>query len=150
LLIGLSAQTDPLNWLRAVYTQWIFIGLWIIGMVFLPESPWHLARQKKVEQAKKSMKRIYGHVAGYDVRARRVHQRGDAGPQDRRDLPGSQLGEPQQSSSGVTVPRADSNSVEPLLPPSPLFCSSSVACLFSSPISHVSQKTGDRVVTSSS
>ncbi|GFZ43381.1 hypothetical protein JCM24511_01101 [Saitozyma sp. JCM 24511] len=59
--------TDPLNWLRAVYTQWIFIGLWIIGMVFLPESPWHLARQKKVEQAKKSMKRIYGHVAGYDV-----------------------------------------------------------------------------------
>jgi hypothetical protein len=44
LLIGLSAQTDPLNWLRAVYT-----------------------RQKKVEQAKKSMKRIDGHVAGYDV-----------------------------------------------------------------------------------
>jgi hypothetical protein len=36
-------------------------------VVFLPESPWHLARQGKVQKAQQSLKTLYGGVPGYDI-----------------------------------------------------------------------------------
>ncbi|RSH81844.1 uncharacterized protein EHS24_008039 [Apiotrichum porosum] len=64
-IIQTSAQ--PLKWRRAVYSQWVFIGIWMIIMVILPESPWYWAGKQNVAQAKASLRRLYGNIPGYDV-----------------------------------------------------------------------------------
>ncbi|KAK1848679.1 maltose permease [Colletotrichum chrysophilum] len=46
-------------------TQLFFALFLIVFLPFAPETPWYLARKNKLEQAKKSLKKLYG--AGYDV-----------------------------------------------------------------------------------
>src|ERR1700712_1606059 len=38
--------------------QWIWVVVILIGLPFAPESPWWLARQGRMEDAKKSLKRL--------------------------------------------------------------------------------------------
>lgn len=45
----------------------MFIGIWMIIMVILPESPWYWAGKQNVAQAKASLRRLYGNIPGYDV-----------------------------------------------------------------------------------
>lgn len=57
---------NPLNYKLALYTQFGVIGLSTIIFVFLPETPWWLARRGKVDQARKVLDRTYKGVPGYD------------------------------------------------------------------------------------
>lgn len=54
-------------YLRAVYSEWVFSGLAIFIVAFIPESPrWHLRKGNK-EKAAKVLKRCNGSIPGYDV-----------------------------------------------------------------------------------
>ncbi|WRT67706.1 uncharacterized protein IL334_004678 [Kwoniella shivajii] len=67
--IALNAlnKTDPTNYLKAIYSEFVFLGLWIIALPFLPETPWYYARKEDEVNAKKVMSRIYKGVEGYDT-----------------------------------------------------------------------------------
>ncbi|WRT68794.1 uncharacterized protein IL334_005774 [Kwoniella shivajii] len=71
LFIAIALQivdtTDPEGYLKAVYSEWVVLGPWIIMSFCLPESPWHYARQGREDLTKKSLKRIYKGISGYDV-----------------------------------------------------------------------------------
>jgi sugar porter (SP) family MFS transporter len=58
---------DPLNWKQVFYAQFVFLGLFIPAVVFIPESPWWLIRKGREAEAKKSMQKLYGNVAVYDI-----------------------------------------------------------------------------------
>ena len=60
-------MTNPLNWRRAIYSEWVPVGLFILGLPFIVESPWYYARKKEDTRAKLAMQRLYGTAAGYDV-----------------------------------------------------------------------------------
>jgi hypothetical protein len=55
-------HADPLDWRRICHAQFVFLGLFLPGLVLLPEGPWWLARKGREEQAKKAMRRLYGSV----------------------------------------------------------------------------------------
>jgi hypothetical protein len=56
----------PNDYILAVRILWAPVGLMILCWVFVPESPWHLARRGEKEKALKSMRQLYGNVDGYD------------------------------------------------------------------------------------
>ena len=60
-------KTDPTNYLKAIYSEWVPLGLWIILLVFMPESPWYYARKGQAEKAIKTLNRIYKGVDDYDA-----------------------------------------------------------------------------------
>jgi SP family general alpha glucoside:H+ symporter-like MFS transporter len=43
-------------------TQWIWPPIIFVGTLFLPESPWFLVRQDRLEDARKSLRRLYSGV----------------------------------------------------------------------------------------
>ncbi|WWC89878.1 uncharacterized protein L201_004806 [Kwoniella dendrophila CBS 6074] len=59
--------TKPDNYLNAIYSEFVFLGLWIISLIFLPETPWFYARKEDELKAKKVLSRIYKNVDGYDI-----------------------------------------------------------------------------------
>ncbi|WWC69298.1 uncharacterized protein I206_103236 [Kwoniella pini CBS 10737] len=67
--IALNAleMTDPTNYLKAIYSEFVFLGLWIIALPFLPETPWYYARKEDEVKAKKVLGKIYKGVEGYDI-----------------------------------------------------------------------------------
>ncbi|ODO05600.1 hypothetical protein I350_04658 [Cryptococcus amylolentus CBS 6273] len=71
LLVAIALQiinvTDTYAWKKAIYSEWVFMGLWIIALPFLPESPWFYARNENEKSAKAVMARIYKGVEDYDV-----------------------------------------------------------------------------------
>lgn len=62
-----TGQITPLEYLNAIYAEWIPLGLWIILLPFLPETPWFYARKARPEAAKKVMAKLYKGVEGYDI-----------------------------------------------------------------------------------
>ena len=62
-----SRQTDPQDWLKAIYSEWALHGVWIIGLLIIPETPWYYARKSNADQAKKVLGRIYRGVSDYNV-----------------------------------------------------------------------------------
>ncbi|WVW82919.1 hypothetical protein I302_104933 [Kwoniella bestiolae CBS 10118] len=60
-------MTDPENYLKAIYSEFVFLGLWIIALPFLPETPWYYARKEDEVSAKKTLHKIYKGVEGYDI-----------------------------------------------------------------------------------
>ncbi|KAF0320270.1 MFS hexose transporter [Colletotrichum asianum] len=59
LAIGLKIleDTNPMHFRNIFYSEFVFCGLWIMPMLFLPESP----------EAKNSLRKLVGDVKGYDV-----------------------------------------------------------------------------------
>ncbi|CAG7556450.1 unnamed protein product [Fusarium equiseti] len=53
-------RTDQWAWRGALATQGIFIVLLAAGLPFVPETPWYLVRKGKIEEAKKSLIKLYG------------------------------------------------------------------------------------------
>ncbi|KAL1907773.1 hypothetical protein Sste5344_006400 [Sporothrix stenoceras] len=65
LQIVSTMPTD--KWRHAVYSQWPFVGLALICLLLIPETPRFYAQRGKHEQAKKVMARIYAGVPDYDL-----------------------------------------------------------------------------------
>ncbi|KAH6967855.1 general substrate transporter [Ilyonectria sp. MPI-CAGE-AT-0026] len=58
---------DPLDFRTPIYSQWGMIGVIIIIFVFLPETPWWLVSQGKLDKASKVLQLCNGHIEGYDI-----------------------------------------------------------------------------------
>ena len=56
----------PHDWRLPIYLLWITTGLMGIFILFVPESPWYLARHGKKEQCLKVFKRLYGNIPEYN------------------------------------------------------------------------------------
>ncbi|EGP90105.1 unnamed protein product [Zymoseptoria tritici ST99CH_1A5] len=71
LLCAISSQLvqtyRPNAWRPLIATEFVFTGILILMIWFVPESPLYYARKGNAERAKKSMKQLYGNVAGYDI-----------------------------------------------------------------------------------
>ena len=67
IALDVIASTHPLAWRRAVYSEWVPVGLWLIAFIWVTESPWYYARKHDDAKAKKVMQTIYGGAPGYDV-----------------------------------------------------------------------------------
>jgi hypothetical protein len=63
----LRPQTDPSNYLKAIYSEWVPLGMYAILVVFLPESPRFYARGNQDAKARKTLTRMYGKIDRYDV-----------------------------------------------------------------------------------
>ncbi|KAH6714816.1 general substrate transporter [Leptodontidium sp. MPI-SDFR-AT-0119] len=59
--------TAPLRFRNIFYSEFVFLGLWLIPMLYLPESPVWLATKGRHDKAKKSLHRLIGNVHGYDI-----------------------------------------------------------------------------------
>ncbi|KAF9874256.1 MFS hexose transporter [Colletotrichum karsti] len=69
LAIGLKVleDTEPLKFRNIFYSEFLFFAIWLVPMVYLPESPaWNSAKGKH-ELAKTSLRRLVGDVEGYDL-----------------------------------------------------------------------------------
>lgn len=60
-------ETNPDVWRPLMATEFIFSGLFIIMLPFIPESHVHHARKGNVEAAKRSLQKLYGTAPNYDV-----------------------------------------------------------------------------------
>lgn len=60
-------QTDSTNYKKAIYSEWVPLGSWVILFCFMPETPWFYVRRDNEVKAKQVMARIYRGVEGYDV-----------------------------------------------------------------------------------
>ena len=63
----MHAQTDKDDWLKAIYSQWVLHGLWLMCIFWLPESPWWHARAHRAEKSQKVLKRLYGGTRDYNA-----------------------------------------------------------------------------------
>ncbi|KAJ6087608.1 hypothetical protein N7467_006522 [Penicillium canescens] len=57
----------PYDFRTAIYSQWAMIGISVIIILVIPESPWWLVSKDKQTQAAKILQQFYGRVEGYDV-----------------------------------------------------------------------------------
>jgi MFS family permease len=60
-------KTSPLEFRRAFYSEFVILGLWLLVLVTLPESPYWLSRKGKHDKARRALQRLIGNVEGYDV-----------------------------------------------------------------------------------
>lgn len=56
----------PDDYLIAMRVLWAPIGIMILCWLFVPESPWWLARKGDKAGTMKALRQLYGNVAGYD------------------------------------------------------------------------------------
>ncbi|WVW80729.1 hypothetical protein I302_102715 [Kwoniella bestiolae CBS 10118] len=63
IVVGLG----PDKFRHAFYSQFVFVGLFVCVLPFLPESPWYYARKHEHDKAKKSLVRLNGGIPGWDV-----------------------------------------------------------------------------------
>ncbi|KAH8898754.1 general substrate transporter [Thozetella sp. PMI_491] len=67
IALQVVSQMPVDQWRHAVYSMWFFVGLAIIVLVLIPESPRFYAQRGNHEKAKKIMTKIYGNVPNYDL-----------------------------------------------------------------------------------
>jgi SP family general alpha glucoside:H+ symporter-like MFS transporter len=65
----LATSNHPNNYKQVIYSEWAFTGVFLIFLVFLPETPMFFARKGKEEQAKNALRKISGHLADFDENA---------------------------------------------------------------------------------
>lgn len=67
LALKILEETDPYRFRNIFYSEFVFLGLWLVPMLYLPESPAWYAAKGRHEDAKRALRRLVGPVAGYDV-----------------------------------------------------------------------------------
>lgn len=65
---GFGARTDRWAYRGPFAIQLFFAAFLAIGLIFAPESPWWLARQGRTEDAKKSLRKLYGPNVDLDTK----------------------------------------------------------------------------------
>lgn len=69
VLAGLVNRTDEWAYRIPFAIQWVWPAILIPVLCFAPESPWHLVRKGKLEEAEKSLKRLQRKDADIDTKA---------------------------------------------------------------------------------
>ncbi|KAF2994970.1 hypothetical protein E8E13_003257 [Curvularia kusanoi] len=69
LAVGLKVleETEPLAFRHMFYSEFVFTGLWLIPLLWVPESPVWYCSKGRHEDAKKGLRRLVGDVEGYDI-----------------------------------------------------------------------------------
>ncbi|KAH7385141.1 general substrate transporter [Cadophora sp. MPI-SDFR-AT-0126] len=69
LAVGLKLlqETEPLKFRHMFYSEFVFTGLWLVPLFYLPESPVWYCSKGRHEEAKKALQRLVGNVEGYDI-----------------------------------------------------------------------------------
>ena len=67
IALYITTESDPLDYKRVFYAQFVFLGVFAAGLVVAPESPWWLTRHGHKDKAIRALERLYGHVSFYDV-----------------------------------------------------------------------------------
>ena len=57
----------PYDYKKPLYVVWGLSFIMLVCIIFIPESPWFLARHDRKEDCIKVLKRLYGTVEGYDA-----------------------------------------------------------------------------------
>ncbi|KAI4778085.1 MFS general substrate transporter [Aureobasidium sp. EXF-3400] len=65
---------QPNKWKPLIATEFAFTAVLVIFIWFVPESHIYHSRKGQHEQAKRSMLKLYGNIAGYDVTALQEHE----------------------------------------------------------------------------
>ncbi|KAL1870914.1 hypothetical protein VTK73DRAFT_2369 [Phialemonium thermophilum] len=60
-------QRNGIHWRSALYSELVFLGIFLPFALLAPESPWYHANRFDHENAKKMLRKINGRVPGYDV-----------------------------------------------------------------------------------
>ena len=63
----LVIETQPNKWKPLIATEFIFTGVLMVMIWWVPESHLYYARKGEHEKAKESMLKLYGNAPGYDV-----------------------------------------------------------------------------------
>ncbi|KAI1623434.1 putative maltose permease [Exophiala viscosa] len=66
VLRGILNRPDQWAWRRPYAVQWVWPVPIIIGMIFAPESPWWLVRKGRLEQARRSLRRLTSSIVTDD------------------------------------------------------------------------------------
>jgi MFS transporter, SP family, general alpha glucoside:H+ symporter len=69
VLAGLVHRTDEWAYRIPFALQWMWPAILIPVLSFAPESPWHLVRKGRLEEAEKSLRRLQNKNADIDVKA---------------------------------------------------------------------------------
>ncbi|KAK5048260.1 hypothetical protein LTR84_005930 [Exophiala bonariae] len=69
LAIGLKTLdvTAPYQFRRMFYSEFVFFGLWLVPVIYLPETPAWYATKGRHEEGKKALHKLVGNVEGYDL-----------------------------------------------------------------------------------
>ncbi|KAM0267715.1 hypothetical protein ACHAQH_010084, partial [Verticillium albo-atrum] len=60
-------MTQPLAFRNAFSSEFVFTGLWLLPMLYLPDIPAQYASKGRDEEGKKALRRLVGNVDGYDA-----------------------------------------------------------------------------------
>ncbi|KAG4259894.1 hypothetical protein FPRO03_12544 [Fusarium proliferatum] len=60
-------ETNPMAFRHIFYSEFVFTGLWLFPMLYLPETPSWYASKGRHDEGKKALKRLVGNVEGYDI-----------------------------------------------------------------------------------
>ncbi|KAH8801361.1 maltose permease [Xylogone sp. PMI_703] len=63
---GFGDRTDTWAYKGPFAIQWLFVAWIFVGLPFVPESPWYYVRHNRLQDAEKSLQKLYG--PGVDVR----------------------------------------------------------------------------------
>lgn len=55
------------KWRNVIYSQWVLIGLALMGALWIPESPRWLVGKGRMEKARKVLTHVYGNCEHYDI-----------------------------------------------------------------------------------
>ncbi|KAI8657187.1 MFS domain-containing protein [Fusarium keratoplasticum] len=67
LVLLICEKQNPMNYKMSILTQWVFLGLMLPIFIWLPETPQYYAERGQDDNGKKTLARVNGKVAGYDV-----------------------------------------------------------------------------------
>ncbi|KAL1852832.1 hypothetical protein VTK73DRAFT_9124 [Phialemonium thermophilum] len=67
IALEIVSHMEPHLWRHAIYSQWVFVGMALIVLVLIPETPRFYAQTGKHDKAKKVLKRIYKSVPNVDL-----------------------------------------------------------------------------------
>ncbi|RFN47645.1 maltose permease mal31 [Fusarium flagelliforme] len=67
IALKILEDTNPMAFRRIFYSEFVFTGLWLFPMLYLPETPSWYAAKGRHDEGKKALRRLVGNVKDYDV-----------------------------------------------------------------------------------
>ncbi|KAM5341255.1 hypothetical protein ACJ41O_015364 [Fusarium nematophilum] len=67
IALKILEETEPLAFRHIFYSEFVFTGLWLIPMLYLPETPAWYASKGRHDEGKKALRRLTGDVKDFDI-----------------------------------------------------------------------------------